>query len=341
MQAGIEGQLVITLNRADHSVQIASTRPIKAVSTLLKGKTVEQVLQIIPLLFSICGTAQSAAALKACESALKIEPNAELWQARLQLVELETQREHVLRVLLDWYQFNSDSVLQEYLRYTMEVLAQAKKHWFVNGKAFDLSTTLLSTSEQQNVIKQEWNTFLETVVFGEELAQWQGRSTLESLQNWIDQQGTIASRTLMHLQMQSLTTLGAGTFPLAHEASVLIRQAHQPLIQAALHEYGNGIFTRYLARLVELAFGVPSTFYIEAARGRLVHNVQLDNDNKVLDYQIIAPTEINFSADGVVSNGLKALMQSIRSDEALKYYADLWIKAVDPCVSYRCEIKHA
>jgi hypothetical protein len=308
---------------------------------LLKGKTVEQVLQIIPMLFSICGTAQSAAALKACERALKIEPDIALWQARLLLVELETQREHVLRVLLEGYQFKGETVPQEYLKYTVDILNQAKSTGFVNAKAFDLSTSLIGISTPPNTVQQEWSTFLATVIFGEDLMRWQERSTLELLQQWIDQQSTIAARILKSLQEQSLTRLGSSTFTLTGEASVLSRQAHQPLMQAALAEHGNGVFTRYLARLVELAFGVPSTLHIEAARGRLIHQVQLDDAGKVLDYQIIAPTEINFSADGVVSAGLKALMQSTRSDETLKYYADLWIKAVDPCVSYRCEIKHA
>lgn len=361
MQAGIEGQLTISLNRADQSVLITSTRPLQALSTLLKGKTVEQVLQLIPMLFSICGTAQSAAALKACEQALNIEPNTELWQARLALVELETQREHVLRILLDWCQFNSESVSQEHLKYTVGVLSQARSAWFAKGRAFDLVGVNLRVypslgddafdvpcHDRANTsvcpygtLQEEWSVFLEAVIFGESLDRWRERSNLASLQHWIDQQSTLAARTLKSLQEQALARLGLNSFTLEHEASVLSRQAQQPLIQEALAEYGNGIFTRYLARLVELAFGVPSTSYIEAARGRLVHTVQLDSANKVLDYQIIAPTEINFSSQGVVSAGLQALMHSMQSDEILKYYADLWIKAVDPCVSYRCEISHA
>ncbi|MBK8455457.1 MAG: hypothetical protein WAQ53_01425 [Thiofilum sp.] len=362
MQAGIEGQLTISLKRADQSVLITSTRPLQALSTLLKGKTVEQVLQFIPMLFSICGTAQSAAALKACEQALNIEPNVELWQARLSLVELETQREHVLRILLDWCQFNSDSVSQEHLKYTVGVLGQARNAWFEKGKAFDLVGVNLRVypslgddaafeapcHDRANTpvcpygtLQRDWNVFLEAVIFGESLVQWRERSNLASLQHWIEQQGTLAARTLKYLQEQALARLGSNNFTLENEASVLSRQAQQPLMQEALAEYGNGIFTRYLARLVELAFGVPSTSYIEAARGRLVHTVQLDSANKVLDYQIIAPTEINFSSQGVVSAGLQALMHSMQSDDLLKYYADLWIKAVDPCVSYRCEISHA
>lgn len=345
MQAGIEGQLTISLNRADHSVLITSTRPLQALSTLLRGKTVEQVLQFIPMLFSICGTAQSAAALKACENALNIEPNAELWQARLSLVELETQREHVLRILLDWCQFNSEAVLQEHLKYTVGVLGQARIAWFEKGKAFEAPCHDRANTPTPvcpyGTLQEEWNLFLAAVIFGESLARWRERSNLASLQHWIEQQSTLAARTLKCLQEQALARLGSNNFTLENEASVLSRQAHQPLMQEALAEYGNGIFTRYLARLVELAFGVPSTSYIEAARGRLVHTVQLDSANKVLDYQIIAPTEINFSSQGVVSAGLQALMHSMQSDDLLKYYADLWIKAVDPCVSYRCEITHA
>ncbi len=57
---------------------------------------------MLPLLYSICGTAQAQAAVTACEQALGLPGDALQRSARERLVWLETAKEHLWRVLLDW-----------------------------------------------------------------------------------------------------------------------------------------------------------------------------------------------------------------------------------------------
>jgi len=144
------------------------------------------------------------------------------------------------------------------------------------------------------------------------------------------------------------------------ESTPYARQYQHPLLQEMKQKYGVGLLTRFTAILLELAatyldlekalmqfeskcdvvnhaaehtgFGV-----VEAARGRLLHRVVLEDD-KVKTYQIVAPTEWNFHPDGV----LKHALLSLKGDEtSVEQQARLLIHAMDPCVKFNLEINHA
>jgi Ni,Fe-hydrogenase III large subunit len=79
---------------------------------------------------------------------------------------------------------------------------------------------------------------------------------------------------------------------------------------------------------------------VEAARGSLRHVVQLNAQGLVKNYEILAPTDLTFASQGVVSEGLQALMQTASSSELVSQ-ARLWIAALDPCVAYDLELSYA
>lgn len=340
MQAGLEGRLQISLNPATPSVSVHIQRPIAAIQKLLVGKTVEQALERIPLLFSICGQAQSFAALLAVQKALKLPSQPKLLQTQAQLVQLETQREHVLRILMDWSNWLGKQPNSSLIQQAMRIVPQARQAWFQGARAFTLTSELTTTD---TAIKDAWGTFLETHIFAMPLEEWKRLTTLKALQMWIAAQATIAAQTLAQLQQQQLASLGTNDFPLTAEVSVLKRQAQQPIIQAAVAHYGNGVFTRYLARLVELVQPPIMNLahqQVAAARGNLRHQVLLDAQGLVKSYQIITPTDLTFAPQGVASQGLQGLMQ-IAANSDLESQACLWIAALDPCVAYDLELSHA
>ncbi|MFZ1385961.1 MAG: hypothetical protein WBP46_02445 [Thiolinea sp.] len=336
MQVGLEGRIHIVLNLATRSASVQIQRPLAAIQKLLVGKTVEQVLEHIPLLFSICSYAQSLAALNACQQALGIAMNKELQTAQQELVNLETQREHVLRILMDW---NEQAPNPALVQQAMRVLPQAKASWFKAGQAFSLDSEVAIIDTD---ILDAWDAFLDTHIFAMPVDEWSRLNTLQALQAWIDAQATLPAQALAQLQQQHLASLGANAFPLAQEASVLKRQAQQPVIQASLTRYGNGVFTRHLARLVELA-NAPSwqNDWVEAARGELQHEVTLNADQAIETYKILAPTDVNFAASGIAAAGLQTLLQTTQNSMQLDHYARLWIAAIDPCVAYELELQHA
>ncbi len=101
---GTEGSLDIRLGvdaGRVAAVDIRSTRPL-GVTRVFLGKPVDQVLGTLPLLYSVCATAQSAAAVQAAEAALGIRPSNSQQRAREAQVLAETAREHLIRCLLGW-----------------------------------------------------------------------------------------------------------------------------------------------------------------------------------------------------------------------------------------------
>lgn len=137
------------------------------------------------------------------------------------------------------------------------------------------------------------------------------------------------------------------------ETSSLTR-THSVLLEVLAAEYGNGLLVRLIARLTELAqlagaLGknrdsladnalrpidvLPKNSGIgevEAARGRLVHRVEVERGN-VKGYQILAPTEWNFHPHGVVAEALATLQGS---RDKVEQQARLLVNAIDPCVGY-------
>lgn len=144
------------------------------------------------------------------------------------------------------------------------------------------------------------------------------------------------------------------------ETSAFTRHSSHPLLRDLAKEDGNGLLPRLTARLVELAeligeirsgcealqdgddnqpiaeiasgIGISQ---VEAARGRLVHRVELEG-GLVANYQIVAPTEWNFHPRGVLVESLYGMPAD--SVASLKSIADLLISAIDPCVGYRLRI---
>ncbi|WPL16290.1 coenzyme F420 hydrogenase, subunit alpha [Thiorhodovibrio winogradskyi] len=97
------GRLCIGLRWEDDGwrVDIRSSRPLAA-SRVFAGKHVTEVARQIPLLYSLCATAQSQAFATAAESILKLTPDASTRLRRQQLLQAELIKEHLWRLLLDW-----------------------------------------------------------------------------------------------------------------------------------------------------------------------------------------------------------------------------------------------
>lgn len=336
MQAGIEGQLYISIQPDTAGVRIRSTRPLQAVNQLLRGKSIEQAVQLVPLLFNVCGTAQAYAALKAAHQAQQLPLRAEFKQACHDLVALETGREHVLRITMDWTKWAGLSIDSTVVNQAIRFLPQAKRAWF-DKQSLANSQDAFADHSQRQALKQSWQDFLEQYVFALPLNTWRGFD-LAALQHWIIHSESIAAQALKQLQDSGWGSLGANTLAPDQESSALTRQAQQPLMQSVLAVYGNGVFSRWVARLVELAWAKsdPLDHSVEAARGRLCHTIHFDTQG-VTNYQIHAPTEINFSQGGVVEQGLQALLRVKRDNLNVQQQADVWIQAIDPCVSYQWE----
>ncbi len=387
----IEGRLDIHIRLADGAitdVAIQSSRPLLT-PRIFTGKSVEHLLSTLPLLYSVCGTAQANAAVTACEQALGLAEEPATARARNHLVWLETAKEHLWRVLLDWPGLLGLPPAATGVGEVMQFIKRYRHTCYPNERPFFPGITPVTGFEvSAEALVAELERLLERQVFGMPAAEWLALGSYDALLDWADKVDAPATTMLRYIKTQGWSSLGSASVapipPLdpsffeqqlerveadqfiaapqiagsCYETSPFTRTLDQPLVAAALQVGGNGLFARQVARLVELA-GIPARLregdsqveavstdarlpagvgiaQIEAARGRLIHRVVIENE-LITRYQILAPTEWNFHPSGVLAESLKGL----KSDtvELLKQKVALLINAIDPCVGYELQVE--
>ena len=281
IEGGLQFQLYCQQGRVT-DVNIHSTRPLKAVQ-IFHGKNISEMLQTLPLLFHVCGVAQASAAVAACEQAQVIMVDAATLHAREMLVWMETAREHLLRIMIDWADILAEPKPKTRIIQLQQCLPELKRGLFSNNNAFVIGAKV-------NVHKAEIKAQLETlkdivdkIVFGMPAEQWLSISDESACNDWLLDKDTLASRMLRHagdIDDESLLEAEANFLPLLTESSLhqrlnekdaeafiaqplwqgqacettaFSRQQYHPLIKQLMSTRGAGIRTRMLARLIELA----------------------------------------------------------------------------------------
>ncbi len=392
----IQGELTITLSPSHGTCRIRSTRPLQ-VGRLFAGKSIAYTLEKIPLLFSICAKAQAISTVRAIESAIATPASATIESQREGLIALESLREHCLRLLLDWPAYINEDID----RATLSHVAQGINHLMQALEPQSVLSCRPSESAHTQEPHQElWQGFSQTLersLFASTVEEWLD-SIHHSVNNWAAQQQTQTARFMHWLQQKDWKNLGASHLAEAEviggdgvisdqelvarllkeqegftsqpdwqgncqEFSWFSNQKHHAVIAQLSASCGNGLYTRMLARLVEVAdlmqklqrFFMQGALlqptlstekglaHTEAARGRLTHYIELENQT-VKQLIILAPTEWNFHPKGVAQQSLQDLLvnRATKNNEILlKQQADLMVHAIDPCVGYQLQIDTA
>ncbi|MBL1321472.1 MAG: nickel-dependent hydrogenase large subunit [Methylophaga sp.] len=382
----IQGELTISLSHQGATLhsEITSSRPLHA-PQLFSGKPIDQVLKTIPLLFNICAKAQAVTAVRAIESALSSPVNDHVESQREALVAIESLREQSLQVMMDWPSRIGEPLNTEMLSDIVQSLNKLM-HTFEPKQLLSHGANIEAPiSLEQSALWEHCATQLSVVIFGEEISCWQQGEQAE-IEHWATQKQTQAARFIAWLMAQDWKYAGHSKIALlpeisdyelmtkisteqqrfiaqpdwqssCYEASWFNHQSEHSVIKKLTKEKGNGIYTRMLARLTEIADLMTklNNFFIlkkrlappvckvkglantDAARGRLTHYVSLDGDC-IDTFYILAPTEWNFHPRGVAANSLNNL--SYNDLNTLKIQADLLIHAIDPCVGYQLQINH-
>ncbi len=284
MLNNVTGLIDITLrSQQPQKVTIQANRPLQA-ARLLIGKTPQQALDIIPLLFNICGTAQAYTALQAIsqQQALTQEPTQQ--SARELLVLTETAKEALLRIFLDWPRLCSLSTTDTAdLRYVAQLNKNFSQILFQQGQAFLLHSTLnTDATEQTTHFIDTLEQFLVEHIFQMPLIHWLQLQN-NTLQHWAKHTDTLAAQSLHYFYKNNWQAQGAvDCRPLPHldeqallsalhsenaaqfiawpqwqqhcyESTALSRQLQQTLVQNVYQHYAGSLLTRWVARLAELA----------------------------------------------------------------------------------------
>ncbi len=285
----IEGQLNIDLypqRKYGMRVELSSSRPLHA-SKILIGKTPEQALAIIPMVFSVCGIAQSRAALAAIDHASDNQTDPAIEAARDMLVLVENTKEHLFRLFIDWPELFELETSNEQLPYISQMLGEFKSALFKNGNAFELESELNKQLKNVDYLIDKLDHYLQQHVFCDSLENWLMITDISALQQWSGHCSSVAANSINIICNQGWASQGltdCKQLPLlnedylfekfnadnveqfiaqpqwqghCYETTTLTRQFEQPLIRALYQEFQATLITRWVARLVELA-NVPA-----------------------------------------------------------------------------------
>lgn len=281
----IEGQLEIEIvrsARSENRVTIVSSRPLQA-TRVFEGKTPEAVLAQIPLLFGVCRTAQSTAGARALQQALGIDRAAATDAAHAILVQLETAREHLFRILIDWPAALNEGPDAAGMRSFELLLPNFRKALFSDEEAFSLHAATRIDIHALEIELAKLEDSLAESVFGRPTSEWLNITRERELEDWISHTGTVAARFLRHIVDRGWSGVGSSAScflpdvsgsalndilqPVnaaefiarpewqdkACETSTFTRHHDCDLIQSLCRAYDNGLLSRFAARLVELA----------------------------------------------------------------------------------------
>jgi len=374
----VEGSIRIRLQPqalGPRRVGIESTRP-QIAARLLEGRTVAEALRLLPRVFSVCGMAQAAAGARACASALGETPAPEAERNREQAVAVESLREHLWRIVLDWPIFLDRPVdrrpLSEMLAVQQAWQAATGDDWRHPGRP---------DAAARSKLQARLRCLLTDTVFGMPPERWLALSTPDELAVWLEPEPTLAAAMLAAVIRRGWAGIGQCEVPSlpadleparvqarladpafmqrpewegrCRETSTFTR-TRTPLLAALRAQHGNGLLPRLVARLSEMAqlclrleneadppLPVPPSGGIgeaAAARGRLIHAVQVDGDGRVCRYRILAPTDWNFHPHGVVA---QALAELDGDADLIAEQTRQIVQAIDPCVGYELTLAPA
>lgn len=313
------GRVRVLLTCADgrvSTVHISSERPDAAM--VLRGRIADQAVQLLPLLFALCGQAQACAALLALaaargeECAPRLDPD----------VQREVLREHLWRCLLDLPPLLGEAVLQQ------EFVSAVK--WIAEGNRAELYALLhspriaalykcLQQTEEPHLFPSR---MLPRLDARSSLAEW-ARLSAEfcRLPDW---RGMAAETGAIARQQQTEEKIDPSFYS-------RWRARFDELLEWAAGDVQIGSGGTVSAIPVAPCIGRS---LVETARGLLMHEIVLDGE-RIADYFIVAPTEWNFHPQGILVDEL--LGQDAGDRDALQQHVARAVAALDPCVPWELE----
>ncbi|MEW8585439.1 MAG: nickel-dependent hydrogenase large subunit [Candidatus Thiodiazotropha sp.] len=296
----VEGEILIELYRSQGRVEkvaIRSSRPLQ-LTAVFEGKSVNELLRVVPMLYSVCATAQACAAAQACRQAMALNGDIRVEFAEKMLVDVETAREHLWRLLIDWSNYAEEPVDSPLVSSLSTLLPAAKSACFGEGGLFTLEPALSLDGERFESVIERLSKAAAEAVFSMPPAEWYAIDTAEMFDRWLDQTSTAPAKLLRRIrdrQTGRLADAGANPLPSIDplalcrrlgdedaeqfvatpdwmgarlETTSLTRMVSHPLLQNLSEHYGFGLMTRLTARLLELA-AIPGRLsdQLEGLRG--------------------------------------------------------------------------
>lgn len=282
----LAGKISIELCRAGGSfrVQVQSSRPVSA-SRVFVGKGVAATATALPALFSICANAQASACANACEAAMGIEAHKDVASLRQLLVDAETVKEHLWRLLLDWPLFLAGAPDRSAVVRAMAAFTRLRGALTLGGNPFTPGASgTESDFSAATACLDEFAAVTSKHVLGMPIDEWLRRAeTPHGFLTWARGSETPAARLVGEIEARGWADVGRSAVPAlpmltatqfegllggaaadafvgaprwrqgAAETSPFCRNSSHAAVAELVDRFGNGLLPRLAAQLVELA----------------------------------------------------------------------------------------
>ncbi|WP_419797956.1 MAG: nickel-dependent hydrogenase large subunit [Terasakiella sp.] len=199
-------KLVTKKNRIE-DVRIASNRTTMA-ARILEGKSPQEACAFVPLLFSLCGTAQHHAALTAMEQALGYVPSPAHKTARHLLLLAEGIAEHTTRLLIDWAELGGQEKNINQIRDIRQTLASFKSLIFTeSGQDKIGGGTLAPDMTKLSSEFSRLRTIIQSEIFKITPREFADLPNRDALENWISTTDSLPARCLKQWQKDGLSDI--------------------------------------------------------------------------------------------------------------------------------------
>lgn len=289
-------------------VSIAARRP--AIAQVLRGRLASEAVELVPLIYALCGRAQGIAAKMALAAA-----HGEMIPPRVDPhVEQEVVREHLSRLLLDLPPLLNQPAQPERFRSMLRALA----------------------ADERDLIRSELNSplLLDALDCPEE-----GKTVLlpplsaaQSLECWPRLTAAFAAQPDYRGGPAETGALARTAEPAAGFAARWQARRIEVLEWA---DRGGNTGGGGTVSSVQAGPGVGRAL-VETARGLLMHEITLAG-SLVADYVIVAPTEWNFHPRGRLFGWLAG--REFAGIDALRAFVGQAVAALDPCVGWNLEME--
>ncbi len=265
-------------------VGIESSRTTMA-AKILEGKSPKEACKLLPLLFSLCRTAQLQAGLAAFEEALGYIPSPAHQTARQILLTCEGISEHLTRILVDWAALAGVESDMATLRDLRTQLSAFNQYLFKDGMTDTIGGPKLS--KESTALKETisgLNAQIDQLVFAQTADCFLSLSTASDFADWMASQKTAPMKCLTIWQENGLLEGNWPTprlLPTLQEALIkkemdgdhadafiaqptfedtpaetgpFARQLSHHLIKDMVSTHGSGPLSRFAAKLIDLAY---------------------------------------------------------------------------------------
>jgi len=382
----IEGEIKITVagnSGMVETVSITSTRPLH-ITQLFKDKSIETVADLINTLYHLCNTAHRFSYFRLLDNSGVISLSKNEISAYQLLLDLETIREHCFSISTKW-RHGADNAIDSNIVKLLTILKEINTTLFTGSDPLSLMDKELQAFSSIDKLIVKLENQIELLLIGDQSEDVYPFLDYDSFNNWLQKSDSQSAIFLNSLKENNLGDVEAFHLPdldlksvgklmqntgfikqptyqnTIYESTPYSRQSNHKLIKQLFSIYGNGLFTRAVAQLLEvfeLLNNIKSSYtniefekisydiqpfsaeskslvQLEAARGRLFHQIFAE-DGKIKSYQILAPTEWNFHPQGVLSRMIETV--KYKSEQDLVNQIKLLVDVVDPCVGYSIEI---